>query len=74
MNVVYKHPEANFFLDEVPLDEQRIKSDDLTEIAEAINQESYFWFACQSQLLPPEQHLQKCGNTLLTEYIIVKIF
>jgi hypothetical protein len=63
LKLVRKYPEANFFLDEVPLDEFRIKLEDLKEIAEAINEESFFWFACQSQLSPSQQYLEECGNT-----------
>ncbi len=62
MRLVHENPEANFFLDEVPLDEHRINCNDLQEISENIHEERLFWFACQSQLLPSQQDLSVHGN------------
>jgi hypothetical protein len=63
LQLVRKYPDANFFMDEVPLDECRLKLEDLKEIAETIHLNNFLWFACQSQLLPPQQDLKECGNT-----------
>ncbi len=64
MQIVNDNPEGHFFLDEVPLAELRITPEDLEEISNAIPEENFFWIACQSQLVTPqqEQELKDCGN------------
>ncbi len=65
LQIITANPEGHFFLDEVPLAELKITPKDLEEISNAIPAENFFWFACQSQLLPQqlEQELKDCGNT-----------
>jgi hypothetical protein len=64
LQLVKDNPQGHFFLDEVPLAELKITAGDMKEISEKIPEENYFWFACQSQLLPQqqEQDLIDCGN------------
>jgi hypothetical protein len=67
LHIVKENPNGHFFLDEVPLAELRITPEDLKEISNSIPEENFFWFACQSQLLPQQQErgLKDCGNTCL---------
>ncbi len=64
LKIVESNPNGHFFLDEVPLAELRITPEDLKDISEKIPNENFFWFACQSQLVTPqqEQELKDCGN------------
>jgi hypothetical protein len=69
MKLVHENPEANFFMEDVPLCEQIITPEDLKEISENIHEDRLFWFACQSQLSTWQQ-LKDCGNTLVQQFPI----
>jgi hypothetical protein len=76
LQIVKDNPQGHFFLDEVPLAELKITAGDMKEISEKIPEENYFWFACQSQLLPQqqEQDLIDCGNpNLLSNNYVPKM-
>jgi hypothetical protein len=62
IQLMKKHPESHFFMDECPVGINGLQPGDLKDLSDELSEDQFLWIACQTQKSPPSEDIESNGS------------